>query len=274
METEKKPLTIISGLALILILIGLGCTGDLKEYDPKTNITNTNISAIKENPGKFNKVIVDANYQGAIARIQCTPYHGPELSYGIEGETESIKVKGDLPNASLEDELRLKAKVKVYQGPLGCGKMKNGSEVKPDEGEVVYLKAINSTKINGSKDNKIMSRKISTLDFKQVNSKCGGEGGAKIKFDQSQEEKRIEIKGTVSTSDPCYNLTGVLVGSLQGEKNILFLDVTSESTGKMCMQCTGSVSYSASITNLDPVNYNIIVKHNGKEIKSKTFDLK
>lgn len=147
METEKKPLTIISGLALILILIGLGCTGDLKEYDPKTNITNTNISAIKENPGKFNKVIVDANYRGAIARIQCTPYYGPELSYGIEGETESIKVKGDLPNASLEDELRLKAKVKVYRGPLGCGSLVNGSEVEPEEGKVIYLEATGVAKV-------------------------------------------------------------------------------------------------------------------------------
>lgn len=98
-------------------------------------------------------------------------------------------------------------------------------------------------------------------------------GNADIKL----EAQDIIFQGRINTGNPCHDLSVKIETKediFNPETGILTIIIDSFPSGKICIQCAGSVEYSGKITNLSGMSkYKVIIKTDGTVIAEKEINI-
>ena len=83
----------------------------------------------------------------------------------------------------------------------------------------------------------------------------GDDGGGRVTAEGAAGT--IQVRGALSTPNPCYALTG----SVSRSGSTVTMTVTARSTGGMCVQSIGAFAYDATVRGLAPGSYTLRVVH-------------
>lgn len=115
---------------------------------------------------------------------------------------------------------------------------------------------------NESEDNlRTINSGDSEISFSQRNGTCGMPENDTVSFNQMTEESEstITVEGTVNTPNPCYRLDY----NLDKKEEKYVLEISSSSSKRICVQCTGSIDYTAQIS--IPEDMPLEVTHDGEQ---------
>lgn len=106
------------------------------------------------------------------------------------------------------------------------------------------------------------------VDFSQENASCssGTDHNTSISANSSDNKTFLEVEGSYSLPNPCYELDH----NLSGENNSYSLNITADSTGGVCVQCIGNINYQAQV--VLPANSSLDVYHGGDMVEEYTPD--
>lgn len=84
--------------------------------------------------------------------------------------------------------------------------------------------------------------------------------------DDSMDGKNsVTFTGLIQTATPCYTVDHNVEKT---GKNTYVLNVTTEATGDMCVECVGAVTYDTEFVAQEP--FNLTVKHDGEDVETVT----
>ena len=120
----------------------------------------------------------------------------------------------------------------------------------------------NNSISNNSSDIRMLDSPVSNINFSHGNGTCGSSQDDVVQFDPDKvnEMTKLKVEGTLQTPNPCYGLEEKL--DKGNEKYVL--NITSKSTKEICLQCIGSINYSAEIDL--PENISLEVIHDGEQV--------
>jgi len=115
---------------------------------------------------------------------------------------------------------------------------------------------------NDDSDIRILDSHTSDINFSQGNGTCGSTQGDLVNFDSNtvDDKSKVKVEGTVQTPNPCYELEK----SLDRGNEKYILNINSKSNKEICVQCIGSINYSAEIDL--PENTSLEVIHDGEQV--------
>lgn len=106
-------------------------------------------------------------------------------------------------------------------------------------------------------------------DFRQLNATCSSGNHSEIEdtsFSGEGETEQVTWTGYIQTPNPCHEAGLTQVEHL-GD-NSYRLNITTESTGDMCVQCVGVVKYEADFSTEGP--FQIEILHDGEQVDTVT----
>lgn len=120
----------------------------------------------------------------------------------------------------------------------------------------------NNSISNNSSDIRMLDSPASDINFSQENGTCESSKDDVVEFDSDKvdEKTKLKVEGTVRTPNLCYGLEE----NLDKGNEEYVLNITSESNKEICVQCVGSIEYSAEIDLPEKTSLEVI--HDGEEV--------